>query len=210
MLDSKLRPFCDRALNKAAKFLATRKIAANHITYTGFAAACLCFIALWTTNYLAALILILINRLCDGLDGAVATQPVTAEDGSITDGRSDLGGFLDIVSDFIFYSGFVFFFAAGQPQHFGAAAFVLFSYFGSATTFLSFAIMSAKAGEIHERQGKKSFYYLEGLAEGTETLIYMALCCLIPAGFGWLSILFGLMCWLTTIGRTAHAVRAFK
>ena len=45
--------------------------------------------------YGVALLLILLNRVMDGLDGAVARHA----------GATDFGGYLDIVCDFLFYSG---------------------------------------------------------------------------------------------------------
>ncbi|MGQ7148234.1 CDP-alcohol phosphatidyltransferase family protein, partial [Escherichia sp. SS-MK2] len=44
--------------------------------------------------YLAALVVILLNRLLDGLDGALARRR----------GLTDAGGFLDISLDFLFYA----------------------------------------------------------------------------------------------------------
>ncbi|MCB1835193.1 MAG: CDP-alcohol phosphatidyltransferase family protein, partial [Geminicoccaceae bacterium] len=76
-------------------------------------------------------------------------------------GVTDLGGFLDITLDFIFYSGFVFAFAVHDPQANGlAAAFLVFSFIGTGSSFLAFAIMAARRGLATERRGKKSLYYL--------------------------------------------------
>jgi hypothetical protein len=47
----------------------------------------------------------------------------------------------------------------------------------------------------------KSFYYLGGLTEGSETILLFVLCCLFPAHFAWLAWLFGALCWLTTATR---------
>lgn len=51
--------------------------------------------------------LILANRLSDGLDGAVARVR----------GPTDLGGYLDIVYDFLLYSGWAFTFVLADPAH---------------------------------------------------------------------------------------------
>ena len=53
-----------------------------------------------------ALAALLLSRMCDGLDGAVArlTQP------------TDFGGYLDIVCDFLFYAFVPFCFALSLPE----------------------------------------------------------------------------------------------
>ena len=69
-------------------------VTANQTTLFGFGIGVLAFPALYFTHYDLALILILLNRLCDGLDGALARRQ----------GITDAGGFLDISLDFLFYS----------------------------------------------------------------------------------------------------------
>ena len=72
MFDAKLRRFIDRGLNLAGRWLAGLGISANHVTIAGagfgllafiFIAADLAFIGLW---------MIILNRVADGVDGAVA------------------------------------------------------------------------------------------------------------------------------------------
>lgn len=201
MFDSKIRPYIDPPLNAAADALARTKLTANHITLTGFGFSLCAFAALAFTHYGAALCFILASRLMDGLDGALAR---------IRHNESDLGAFLDTVSDFIFYGGFVFFFAVGKPETALAAAFLIFSFMGTASSFLAYAIIAAKRGDNHNRQGKKSFYYLSGITEGSETIIFFVLMCLFPGAFVPLAILFGFLCWLTTMSRIGQAVNDFK
>ena len=136
--------------------------------------------------------LLLVNRLADGLDGAVARQTRL----------TDLGGFLDIVLDFLVYAGMVFAFAVADPAGNAlAAAFLLFAFMGTGSSFLAFAIMAAKRGISTDLRGRKSLYYLGGLAEGTETILFLALACLLPDHFVLLALGFGAMCWITTVGR---------
>lgn len=207
MLDAKLRPLIDIPLNKAGKFLARKNIHPNSITLAGFIFALLCFAALAFQQYSLALIFIFLNRLADGLDGAAARQMIIVNHSDVKSGSSDFGGFLDIVTDFIFYSGTVFFFAAGQPEFMFHAAFLLFSFFGAATTFLAFAIMAAKNNLETEHQGQKSFYYMAGIAEGTETFLFLVLFCLFPAYFPVISLIFAALCWLTAFGRIGLAYK---
>jgi phosphatidylglycerophosphate synthase len=208
MLDSHLRPYIDPPLNVAAKYLSKSGVTANVLTSVGFGFALCCFIALTFSLYDLAIIFIILNRLMDGLDGPVSRQTCS----------TDLGGYLDIVFDFIFYSGTIFFFAlgaalsaGGETQHTAlAAAFLIFSFMGTGSSFLAYAVVSAKRGENHEEQGKKSFFYAQGLAEGTETIIALLLICIFPENFVAIACVYGVLCWLTTIGRIGLACSNFK
>jgi len=195
MLDSYLRPLIDRPLNAASSVLVKYGLTANIMTGFGFGFALAAFAALGFQSYGAALLFIGLNPLMDGLDGPVARQTQI----------SDIGGYFDIVSDFIFYAGAIFFFAVGRPETALAAAFLIFSFMGTASSFLAYAVIAAKRGLHHETQNKKSFAYLKGITEGTETIILLVLICLIPGWFIWIAYIFGALCWLTTLGRVMQA-----
>lgn len=202
MFDAKIRPLINPALNKGGATLASYGLTANALTLCGLAVCLPLFLALFTQNYSMALFLMCLNRFVDGLDGPLARHSKS--------GPSDFGGYIDILSDFIFYSGFVFFFAAGAQEFMLSAAFLLFSFFASGTSFMGYALLAAKRNMHTEKQGKKSFYYMAGLAEGGETIFAFILICLFPAAFHIIAVLFGLMCWVTAIGRVAQAYHNFK
>ena len=68
MLDSTLRPLVDRALGPPARLLVRLGVTANMVTWTGFVigmGAAASIAAGWFT---AGLVMILANRMCDGLD----------------------------------------------------------------------------------------------------------------------------------------------
>lgn len=200
MLDARLRKLIDPPLDRVGRRLARLGISANGITWTGFLVGCGAWAMLALGSYSWALALILLNRLADGLDGAVARH-----------GRiSDLGGYLDIVLDFLFYSGVVFFFAVGRPDQALPAAFLIFSFVGTGASFLAFAALAAKRGISTTARGPKSIYYLGGLTEGSETLALFVLICLFPDHFAWFAWIFGGLCWLTTGVRIYMAVETFK
>jgi phosphatidylglycerophosphate synthase len=202
MFDSKLRPFIDPPLNKIGRWINRYNISANKITTGGLLLCIPLFTALLVQSYIIALIFLLMNRLLDGLDGPTARQSKK--------GATDFGGYLDIISDFIFYSGFVFFFAVGAPYFSLSAAFLLFSFFLSGISFLTYAIMAEKRKMSTDIQGDKSLYYMVGLAEGAETIAAFILICLFPAAFTIIAIVFGIMCWITAIGRTISAYQNFQ
>ena len=200
MLDPLARRLIDPPLNRAGAALAARGVTANTVTVVGFAIGMAAPVALAFEAYLAALAAILLNRLADGLDGAVARAR----------GPSDLGGFLDIVLDFVFYAGVPLGFAIARPEFALPAAFLLASFMGTASSFLAFAVFAAKHGLNTGRGGSKALYYLGGLTEGTETVALFVGCCLLPAFFPYFAYGFGLLCWLTTLSRLATGVRTFR
>ncbi len=201
MLDHVMRPLIDRPLDRIGSALAKAGLSANGVTLIGFAMGVGAMGALALQIYWAALVLIGLNRLMDGLDGAVARQ---------SGGGSDFGGFLDIVLDFIVYAGVIFAFAVGRPEHALVAAFLVFSYMGTGASFLAYAIIAAKREMSTEARGRKAFYFLGGLAEGTETALVMAAICIVPDWFPWIAIGYGVVCWLTTLGRIVAARAAFR
>ena len=200
MLDARLRRIIDPPLDWIGARLAKRGITANAVTVVGFGVGAGAWLALALQNYETALILIAVNRIADGLDGAVARHSRS----------TDLGGYLDIVLDFLFYAGVPFFFAVGRPEDLLPAAFLIFSFVGTGVTFLAFAVLAAKQGVTTRMRGHKSFYYLGGLTEGTETIALFVLICLFPEAFAWFAWLFGVLCWLTAGARIASAVETFR
>ncbi len=199
MLDATMRRYVDPPLALVARTLVGMGVGANAVTVTGFVLGMGAVVALSQGAYMTALVLIGLNRLMDGLDGAIARQTRL----------TDLGGFLDITLDFIFYAGVVFGMILSQPEHAIYGAFLLWSFMGPAATFLAFAILAAKHGVTTEIRGSKSLYYLGGLTEGTETIITFVLFCLFPAYFPVICVIYGIMCWVTAATRIIAAAQTF-
>jgi len=201
MLDAWMRRRIDPPLDRAGRVLARAGVPADAITLAGFAlglAAIPLVAAGWHWLALAAL---LANRLADGLDGAVARH----------DRVSDLGGYLDIVCDFLVYAGLPVGFALLDPASNALAAAVLvFSFVGTGSSFLAYAVIAAKRNETTEIRGRKSLYFLGGLTEGTETFLFLAAICAFPCAFVWLAYAFAAACWVTTVSRMLAAARAFR
>jgi phosphatidylglycerophosphate synthase len=201
VLDARLRRLIDPPLDRLSGPLVASGISANAVTVAGFAIGLCAAAAIAGRAYLLGLALLLLNRLCDGLDGAIARRR----------GLTDLGGFLDIVLDFLIYAAVPFAFALADPAANAlAAAFLIFSFMGTGSSFLAYAVMTAKRGVSSELRGRKSLYYLGGLTEGTETILAFVLACLWPGLFPWIALIFGLLCWLTTATRIAVAVQTLR
>lgn len=164
----------------------------DQVTITSFFIGLLVLPALYFQNYWLALLFIAINRIGDGVDGALARMTEI----------SDAGGYLDIVLDFIFYSAVVLGFALAEPEKNGlAAAVLLFAFVGTGSSFLAFAVMAERRGTENIVYPNKGIYYLGGLTEGSETIICFVLFCLFPSFFAVLAFLFATLCFITTLTR---------
>lgn len=200
MLDRHLRPLIDPPLNALGRAIAARGIGANEVTLAGLglglvAAALLAF----GLPGGMALLPLLLGRLLDGLDGAVARA----------EGPSDFGGYLDILCDFAFYGAIPLAFALRDPANGAAAAFLLCAFYINGASFLGYAILAEREGMETTAQGQKSLYYSAGLLEGTETILFFILLCLWPELFRPLAVIFGLLCLGTATARALLARRVF-
>ncbi len=194
MLDRHITPLIRPAVDAIAKALASRGMRADHVTLAAFAIGIAAMICIVFQAYLIGATLILLSRLCDALDGAVARQ---------TD-PTDAGGFLDIALDFLFYAGIVLAFALASPKANALAAAVLLTTFiGTTSSFLAFAALAAKRGITNMEYPDKSLYFLGGLAEATETLIFFLAACIWPRWFALLAYAFAAICAITTFTRIA-------
>ncbi|MCW8333478.1 CDP-alcohol phosphatidyltransferase family protein [Vibrio paucivorans] len=201
MLDSVSIKVIRWPLAQSAKVLNRFNVTANQVTLFGFVLGCLAFPALIAERYDIALVFILLNRVCDGLDGALAR----------IQGISDSGGFLDISLDFLFYSLILFGFVLANPESNAiAGAFLIFSFIGTGTSFLAFAVMAGKRGIENPVYKHKSLYYMSGLTEGTETIGCFILFCLFPAHFAIIAYVFGAACWFTTFTRIYSGFHTLK
>ena len=201
MLDRHLHPRLKPLLNLLVMKLDRPGIAPDGITLVGFAIGVLALPFLALGWYLAALVAIVLNRLLDGLDGALARRR----------GLTDAGGFLDIALDFLFYALVPFGFALANPAvNALPAAWLLFAFIGTGSSFLAFAAVADKYALSNPGYHHKSFYYLGGLTEGSETIAVFVLCCLFPQAFFWIAVVFGTLCWFTTLSRVWGGYQTLK
>ena len=176
-------------------------LSANAVTMIGAVIGLAALPTLATQHYGGALALILSNRFLDGVDGTMARTG--------TVGPTDRGAFLDTVCDFLFYAAVPLGFALANPAANAlAAAVLLASFIGTATTFLAFAVASAKRGVLSPSYPNKGFYYLGGLTEGTETILLFCAMCLWPQQFAWLAYGFAAACAVTTATRLYFGMRS--
>ncbi len=201
MLDSKILDKTRSSLQQLAKLLLAKNITANQITVAGFLVGMLAVpLIILDFTYLALACMIL-NRLLDGLDGTLARLSTP----------TDRGGFLDIVLDFIFYSSIPLAFAIADPQTNAlAAAVLIYAFIGTGCSFLAFATIAAKRQMQSTEFPDKSFYYLGGLTEATETIVVFGLMCLLPGYFSIIAYCFALLCGITTLLRIRAGLELFN
>lgn len=202
MFDRSVRAVIDPALERIGHLLADIGISANAVTWAGFALGLIAALLIATQNFGAGLLLLLLSRLCDGLDGSVARA---------SSGSTDMGGFLDIVLDFAFYGAIPFAFIVADPQANAlAGGLLLLVFYVNGASFLTYAMMVEKRGTEGTDRGKKSFVYTAGLAEGTETIGVFVLFCLFPDWFSVIAYVFAAIVFVTTVGRFVMAYQAFR
>lgn len=201
MLDKPLQKALTPALQALARPLARWGVHADSLSWMGLMLGLLAATAIAFRAYDAGLVLLLVSRLLDGLDGAVArlTQPTFR------------GGFLDITLDFIFYAAFVLAFALADAQaHALPAAVLLAAFIGTGSSFLAFAVIASQAGVADTAPLRKSFFYLGGLTEASETLAAFVAMCWWPEYFAAIAYGFAFLCLLTMAARIHSGYVCFK
>ena len=198
MFDRRAQALLRPVLNATARGLVRAGISADALTWLGFAIGIAAAMAIAWQAFVVGLVLLLVSRLLDGLDGSVArlTQP------------TDAGGFLDIALDFLFYAAIPLGFAVADPTNNALpAAVLLASFIGTVSSFLAFAALAEKQGLTDTALPGKSFYFLGGLTEATETIAVFAAMCLWPEHFAVLAYGFAALCVITTAMRVGWGYR---
>jgi len=117
----------------------------------------------------------------------------------------------DISLDFIFYALFPLGFALANPvENALPAAVLIASFVGTGASFLAFSSMADKHSIEHPDFEYKGMYYLNGLAEGTETVLFFAFMCLCPDYFALLAWIFAAICFATAVNRVWFGYRTLK
>lgn len=186
MLDRVVRRRLDGPLDRAAARLERTRVSPDALSLAGLAlalaSAVLAALALWP----AALAAWLVSRVLDGLDGPLARRRGGGA-------GTEAGGFLDITADFAAYGagvvgvalGATGALAGGTPATWEWAGFlaVLLAYYVNGAAFLAF---SAAAERVERTGGRarlddgRTFSFIGGLAEGTETIVVHSLWLLVP------------------------------
>jgi len=202
MLDKFITPFIKPLLTPIVATLHKLGITADQLTVAGFLVGMLALPLLAFELWYGALAVIILNRIFDGLDGAMARYAKQS---------SSAGGYLDITLDFLFYAAVPLGFILANPeQNAIAGALLLAAFIGTGSSFLAFAI-SAEKFQLDKPQFKyKSFYYLNGLTEGTETIALFIALCIWPQHFVLLAGIFATACAVTIFTRIHGGYHTLK
>ena len=201
MLDKAVQQALRPLMTRAARGLVRLGVGADAISVAGFAIGMAAATAIAFQKYLPGLALLLLSRLMDGLDGAVAraTRP------------TDRGGFLDITLDFLFYAAIPLAFALANPvANALPAAVLLAAFIGTGSSFLAFAAVAEKRQLHSVAFPDKSFYFLGGLTEATETITAFAAMCLWPQWFPQIAYGFAVLCGITIVLRIGWGWQRFR
>lgn len=198
MFDRRARELCRPALDTAGEHLAHLGVRANPLTGLGWTIGVVACVAVGLKLWPLALVAWLVNRLIDGLDGALARRV----------GATDFGGYLDLVADFSIYAGFIVALAIAEPSARIASVVLLFAYYISGTALLAASALLDRRGI--ERGDDRSVRFLGGLAEGLETLLAYVIIVIVPSLAVWVEWIFAVMVLVTAAQRVNWARRALS
>lgn len=200
MFDTALRRLIDPPLRRIARWVAGAGISANALTLGGALVGLGAAVAISQQAFAIGLALILINRIFDGFDGAVAR----------VNGPTEWGGYLDTLADFLFYVSVPVAFGWVSAANQMPALALVASFTLTAVSFLGFAAIAARRGESDGAHGPKAFIYSTGLMEGGETIAFFTLFCLFPEHFPTLAMIFAALCILTVAQRIVLAAKSLR
>jgi phosphatidylglycerophosphate synthase len=169
MLDEELREGAKPLYRLPARLLAQRGVTGNALTGTSLGIGALCLVAIAFGLNTVALVLWLLNRLLDGLDGEVAR---------LRGESSELGAFIDIVADFFVYGGFLVALAIQHPDARLALVVLFFAYYLNGTVFLALSGILERLKR--KRLTERGLHFRRSLTEGFETILAGTLFLLLP------------------------------
>lgn len=200
MLDRQLLSLLKAPAEAMARRVLKHGFTADQVTVAGFAIGLAAALLIAFGFTLLAILPLLLSRLLDGLDGAMARLSQT----------SDRGAFLDISLDFLFYAIIPVAFVLLAPDANAVAGVLLLAAFvGTGTTFLAYAAIAEKRGLKSTAYPMKSIYYIGGLTEGAETIGCFVLMCLWPSQFAAIAYFYAALCLVTTVSRIVSGYRLF-
>lgn len=169
MMDEELRRRAKRFYRPLVLVLVRLGVSANALTGVGLGVGVLCLVAVALGANLVGVVLWLLNRLLDGLDGELARA---------REESSDLGTFVDLVADFFVYGGLAVALAVQHPEARLALVVLVFAYYVNGSTFLVLSQMLQRSDV--ERLTERGLHFRRSLAEGFETIVAGVLMLLLP------------------------------
>jgi len=200
MFDNALRKLKDRMFEPVARQLL--KINPKALTLAGFIFGLFSAYFAFLGMTLLALVLWLINRVLDGLDGAVAR---------LHKKQDDLGGYLDIMADTVIYALLPFGLVAGMNSTWAYLALALMLglfYINTASWMFLSAILEKRA--LRNKGTQTTIVMPSGLIAGFETILFYSAFLLFPSQVITLFIIFSILVSVTVLQRLIWAVQKLR
>jgi phosphatidylglycerophosphate synthase len=198
MKDALLRAQKDRVLRPLVEQYFF-DISPNLLSYISIVPGLLAAAAVVYDYFWLGLTLWLLNRLMDGIDGLAAR---------VQGKKSDLGGYLDLMLDFLVYLAVPIAFVVASPSNglLWALAFLLASY---QINTLSWTLLSTILEKRRQSASDRltSVEMPSGLIEGAETVVIYSLFFIFPEQVFWLFLLMGILVFYTAGQRIVWAYR---
>lgn len=210
MLDRPLRALIARPVDALARALDRPGITPDGLTLAGLAIGLGSAVAAALQWWALALVLWLVSRVIDGLDGALARRRRAAAPTNAV--HSEAGGFLDITADFVVYGATVVGVAVGATAGFDAPWWpflaVLLAYYINGAAFLAFSSIAERTGR--QLDDGRSLSFLGRIAEGTETIVVHALWLIVPFWAAPIAIGWAALVGVSAVQRMVAGYRALR
>ncbi len=199
MFDERLRDTKETVFISLALGLRLNRIHPIGLTAVAFLFGLIAAVFLWQQAYLWGLVFWWLNRIFDGLDGTVARVEKL---------QTDLGGYLDIMADFVIYAliPISLVLAAPSTPAFIALAFLLSAFYVNGASWMYLSAILEKRRWLHPGQ-KTSVNMPAGLIGGGETIVFYSIFIIWPDWLVYLFAIMGLLVVATVVQRVVWASR---
>lgn len=201
MLDKHMRHVKEDVLAPATRWLGSElRLSPTQITLLGGAVGLVSAAVAWQGWYLLGLVFWIVNRILDGLDGAVARMFKK---------QSDLGGYIDIMVDDVIYAVIPIAIALsiGQASVYIALIFMLATFYVNMASWTVLSSILEKRNRGANKSGEMTTVTMPpGLIEGTETVAFYSLFFLLPNFTAALFIIMGILVIITIAQRMQWAL----
>lgn len=199
MFDELLRPWKERALYSVSKKLG-KYISPNIMTLLSLILGLVSVFFILQQKFFIALIFWFFNRFFDGLDGTIAR---------VTNRQTDLGGYFDILADFLLYALIPVFFvySRGLIRNEVISLMLMLSvfYLNAASWMYLSSIIEKRNNKVDKKL--TSVHMPSGLIEGFETIIVYTLFYFLPNNILLLFIIMSLLTFIGIMQRIFWAIR---
>lgn len=202
MFDDFFRQLKDQIITPLARRLS--KVSPTTITLITLVVGALGIVLLIQKIYWLALICWIANRILDGLDGTMAR---------VNKQQSDLGGYIDILADFVIYAGVPIALVVGRPSEFGylSLAFLLATFYVNAASWMYLAAILEKRNHGASTTGELTTVTMPaGLIAGTETIVFYSIFIIWPQYLAALFVIMGVLVVITIGQRLLWAIRHLR